>query len=485
MPTLSDLQPQPLLGFFQSICEIPHPSGKEKAISKFVKDFGERLGFETVMDAVGNVLIRKPAMTGRENVPGVILQGHLDMVPQKNSDREFDFEKDSIPVYVDGEWITAQGTTLGADNGIGVAAILAVLASKEIVHGPIEALFTVDEESGMTGAFGLQPGFLRYSTLINLDSEQDGEIFVGCAGGERTDVSIPYHFDAAPQESVTYRVTVKGLKGGHSGADIHLGRGNANKILNRVLWNAARLHDVRLANIDGGGLFNAIPREARAIVVVPKSHEATFLEDAKELATVMKQELQEVEPDLQIFLESTNPVATVMDKQSQRHLFNAIYAFPNGVMSMSAVMPGLVETSTNLARVVSDTKEKRIHISSLQRSSVDSLRQDLADMIDSVVTVVPGVEVKHLDAYPGWAPNLDSKILSVVRDAYAALFGEQPVFQAIHAGLECALFSDAYPEMDMVSFGPTIENAHSPDERVRVTSVQHFWNWLVQVLESI
>ncbi|MBU0455211.1 MAG: aminoacyl-histidine dipeptidase [Gammaproteobacteria bacterium] len=485
MPTLSDLQPHSLWGFFQSICDIPHPSGKEQVISKFVKDFGERLGFETVMDAVGNVLIRKPATTGRENVPGVILQGHLDMVPQKNSDRDFDFEKDSIPVYVDGEWVTAQGTTLGADNGIGVAAILAVLASNEIAHGPIEALFTVDEESGMTGAFGLQPGFLRYSTLINLDSEQDGEIFVGCAGGERTDISIPYHEEAAPQEGVTYRVTVKGLKGGHSGADIHLGRGNANKILNRVLWNMARTHSARLSSIDGGGLFNAIPRESKAVVVVSRGHEAAFVKDAHALAEVIRQELRTVEPDLQILLESVDPVSIVMDESSQQHLFNLLYAFPNGVMSMSAVMPGLVETSTNLARVVSDVKEKRVHISSLQRSSVDSLRQDLADMIDSAVTAIPGVEVKHLDAYPGWAPNLDSKILSVVKDAYAALFHEQPVFQAIHAGLECALFSGAYPEMDMVSFGPTIENAHSPDERVRVTSVQHFWNWLVQVLESI
>jgi dipeptidase D len=478
---LSNLEPKPLWNYFEDICNIPHPSKKEEQIIAYVKKFGEDLGLETHTDAVGNIVIRKPATPGYENRQTIVLQGHLDMVPQKNNDTQHDFEKDPIEPWIDGEWVKARGTTLGADNGIGAAAAMAVLAANDLEHGPIECLFTIDEETGMTGAFALQEGFLKGDILINLDSEDEGELYIGCAGGIDTNAWFHYNETNVVGAVEAYKVEVKGLKGGHSGLDIKLGRGNANKIMNRLLWQANRDLSLQLHSIDGGSLRNAIPREATAIVVVPKENEENFEKLVKELSLKIKNELKNVEPDFVLQISKTNVPSTVIDPAVATNLFKGVYACPNGVIRMIDDMPEVVETSTNLAIVKSDGG--KIEVCTLQRSSVDSAKDDLCNMMRSVFEMA-GAEVEHAGSYPGWKPNVNSPILQTMKNVYQQKFGKVPEVKVIHAGLECGLIGGVYPNLDMISFGPTIRNPHSPDEKVNIKTVKLFWDFLVETLKN-
>jgi dipeptidase D len=451
-------------------------------VIEFMKNFGEQLGLETLVDEVGNVIIRKPATPGMENRKGVILQGHLDMVPQKNSDVDHDFEKDPIDAYVDGEWVTARGTTLGADNGIGVAAAMAVLESKDLQHGPIEALFTIDEETGMTGAFGLKPGILQGEILINMDSEDEGELYVGCAGGTNANLSFSYSEEAAPAGHVAYKVSLTGLKGGHSGLDIPLGRGNANKLLNRVLWMAAKTYGVRVADMKGGDLRNAIPREAFAVVTVSEEKGEDLVRFIADMEKVLQDELSSADPGVTLGAERTETPATVMDAASQENILNAIYASPHGVIRMSNEMEGLVETSNNVAvvKMGGGTFEELC----LVRSSVDTARDDLKNVFSSIAALAGG-NITFDGEYPGWKPNMQSPILKEMREIYNQRFGRIPEIKAIHAGLECGLLGGVYPGLDMISFGPTIRYPHSPDEKVNIATVQKFWDFLVETLKNI
>ena len=412
----------------------------------------------------------------------VVLQGHLDMVPQKNSDIQHDFEKDPIQAYVDGEWVTAKDTTLGADNGVGVAASLAVLKSKDIEHGPVEVLLTVDEETGMTGARALKPGVLEGDILINTDSEDEGELYIGCAGGVDTNAKFYYKQEAVPADTVAYRIDVKGMKGGHSGLDIALGRGNAAKVINRFLYQVTKSLDVRLADIQVGDLRNAIPREGYAIVVVPNAQTGEFKNFIDELIPVIKAELSVTEPNLQVAYKETDMPDNVVDEKTQNNLIKGVYGCPNGVMRMSDSMEGLVETSTNLAIVKKD--DEFIRAETLQRSSVDSAKEDLANMIRSVFELA-GAEVVHAGAYPGWKPNVNSPILKVMQGVYNDKWGKIPEIKGIHAGLECGIIMENYPELDTISFGPTINFPHSPDEKVNIETVQKFYDFLVETLKNI
>lgn len=482
MSEMRNLNPKVVWEIFQNLCDIPRPSKHEQKVIDYVKKFGESLGLETIVDEVGNVIIKKPASKGMEDRKTVVLQGHLDMVPQKNSDIQHDFEKDPIQAYVDGEWVTAKDTTLGADNGIGVAAAMAVLQDKSLVHGPIEALFTIDEETGMTGAENLKPGILNGDIMINMDSEDEGELYIGCAGGVDTVVKYHYKEEKTPTDVKSFRIDVKGLKGGHSGLDINLGRGNANKILNRVLYTVNKSLDIRLSDIDSGSLRNAIPREGFAIVVVPVNQVGELKSFINELIPVIKAELSVTEPGLEIKYSEVEIPATIIDKNTQNNLIKGIYGCPNGVIRMSDAMPGLVETSTNLAIV---KKHKGfIQIDSLQRSSVDSAKEDLANMIRCVFELA-GAEVVHQGAYPGWKPNIDSPILKTMKEVYNTKFGRVPELKAIHAGLECGIIGDIYPNFDMISFGPTIRFPHSPDEKVKIDTVQKFYDFLLETLKNI
>ncbi len=477
-----NLEPRELWKHFYSLTQIPRPSKKEGAAVQFVKEFGERLGLETRVDDVQNVIIKKPASPGMENHKVVVLQGHLDMVPQKNSDKTHDFEKDPIDAFVDGDWVTANGTTLGSDNGIGVAATLAVLESTELKHGPIEALFTVDEETGMTGAFGLKPGLLNGDILINMDSEDEGELYVGCAGGTNANITFSYREETVPKDHIAFKLSVTGLKGGHSGIDIPLEKGNANKIMNRYLWYASREHGMRLASISGGDLRNAIPREAFAIVTVPEQQKAEFLDCVKKMNGVFKREFATIDPDLSFAAIDAEKPASVLDKDTQERMLNAVYACPNGVMRMSNDMEGLVETSTNLAVVKSENGQ--VNVLCLLRSSVDTAREDLKNMFRAVFELA-GAEVTFDGEYPGWKPNMDSPILKTMQKVYEKKFGKVPEIKAIHAGLECGLLGGVYPNLDMISFGPTIRFPHSPDEKVNIETVKKFWEFLVATLEEI
>ena len=478
---ISHLEPNALWGIFEEICAIPHPSKHEGRIIEYVKQFGQRLGLETLTDDVGNIVIRKPASPGMEDRQTIVLQGHLDMVPQKNNDTHHDFEHDPIRPYVDGEWVRAQGTTLGADNGIGVAAAMAVLQAENLQHGPIECLFTVDEETGMTGAFGLKPGFLKGDILINLDSEDEGELYIGCAGGIDTNASFHYKEESVPNDHLAFTILVRGLKGGHSGLDIHLGRGNANKILNRLLWKGISTMGASIASIDGGSLRNAIPREATATVTVPKYKSEAFKKQIAELAAAISNELAAADPDLHIEVRPADIPGSVMDQETAKNLVSALYGCPNGVIRMITEMPDVVETSTNLAIVRSNNK--KVEVATLQRSSVDSAKEDLCTMI-RLVFEMAGAKVEHAGAYPGWKPNVNSPILKTMRDVYAGKFGKTPEQKVIHAGLECGLLGGVYPNLDMISFGPTIRNPHSPDEMVNIPSVGLFWEFLVETLRN-
>lgn len=477
-----DLEPKGLWKNFYDLTQIPRPSKKEEKIRKFMVAFGENLGLETIEDEVGNVIIRKPATPGMENRKGVILQGHVDMVPQKNTGKKHDFETDPIDTWIDGDWVKAKGTTLGADNGIGVAAAMSVLESKDIPHGPVEALFTADEETGMTGANGLKSGLLKGDILVNMDSEDEGELYIGCAGGVNTNAIMKFKPVELPPNMSPYRVSVMGLKGGHSGLDIHLGRGNANKIMNTLLKEAAGKYGVRLSSIDGGSLRNAIPRESFAIVMVPDKNKDEFKKFVAEFEETTKNEFREADPGLLIKVDSTKMPMNLIDKESQDNLYKAVEACPNGVIAMSKDMPGVVETSTNLAIVKSG--ENTIELATLQRSQVDADKDKLSKEVYKVFEDA-GATPEVSGDYPGWKPNVDSLILHEMKEIYNKKFGKVPEVKVIHAGLECGILGAKYPNWDMISFGPTIRNPHSPDEMVNIHTVQMFWDFLVETLVNI
>ncbi|ALO16835.1 aminoacyl-histidine dipeptidase [Salinivirga cyanobacteriivorans] len=480
---IKNLEPKALWEHFYSLTQIPRPSKKEGKAVEFVKKFGEDLGLETIQDEVGNVIIRKPATKGMEDRKGVVMQGHLDMVPQANSDSSHNFETDPIEAFVDGDWVTAKGTTLGADNGMGVAAAMAVLSSNDLEHGPVEALFTVDEEAGMTGANALKPGILKGDILLNMDSEDEGELYVGCAGGEDANVTFSYKEDKLPIDYKAFKISVKGLKGGHSGLDIPLQRGNANKILFRLINKAQNEFGLRLADVQGGSLRNAIPREAFATIAVPENGEGKFKEFVAELEKTIKNELSDTDPGVTITLDAAEAPMFVIDETTQRNLTDAVMAVPNGVIRMSDAMPGLVETSTNLA-VVKTSENNTIIAQCLMRSSVDSSKEELAERISATFRLA-GAKVELAGAYPGWKPNMDSEILKVMQDTYNNTYGKIPEIKAIHAGLECGILGSAYPNWDMISFGPTIRYPHSPDEKVNIETVQKFWTWILETLKAI
>lgn len=476
---IAALAPQEIWTKFAELCAIPRPSGHEDAIREYLVAQGKAFGIESFADEAGNVIMRKPATPGMEDRKGIILQAHMDMVPQKNNDKDFDFTKEPISAYVDGEWVTADGTTLGADNGMGVAAILAVMEAKNLQHGPLEALITASEETGMYGAFGLKPGVLQGDILLNLDSETEGELYVGCAGGLDLNVTLKYKKESVPAGYVVKKIDVKGLLGGHSGIEIILERGNANKIMARLLLKAQKEVGLRLAAIDGGGLRNAIPREAVATVLIPETQTESFTELVKTIAETVSEELKGVDDNVTIQLSDTATPVSVMDLDSQNRMLHAIQGCPNGVFRMSPSIKGLVQTSTNLARVVSENGTVRMQ--ALLRSSVDSEKEYLAETMSSVFTLA-GAEVTPSGGYSGWNPDMCSPILKTMTASYEALYGQEPAVMAIHAGLECGLLGGKYPGLDMISFGPTICYPHSPDEKVNIASVGKFWDYLLHTL---
>ena len=472
-----DLAPKEVWNFFEDLNAVPRPSKKEERVIAFVKAFGEGLNLPTYVDSVGNVIIKKPATTGMEDSKTVILQSHLDMVHQKNADTDFDFFNQGIQSYIDGDWVTANGTTLGADNGMGVATIMALLASDSIDHPSLEALFTIDEETGMTGAFELEKGILDGEILLNLDTEDDDEFSIGCAGGIDTNSFKKYEM-VSITNGIAFEIIVKGLKGGHSGMDIHLERGNANKIMNRLLSSALN-YDLHIVKIDGGSLRNAIPRESIAHIVV---NDESFLQNLDELVADIKNEYAVTEPDLNIVVNSITIPKAGLSFSNSKEVIDSIYSLFNGVYKMSQTIPGLVETSSSLARVI--LKDGDFTTQSLQRSSVDSSKFDVAKTVGSCFLNI-GAEVEHTGSYPGWAPNPSSEILELMVPLYKEMFSADPKVQACHAGLECGILNERYPGLDMISFGPTIKNPHSPDEKVHIDSVAKFWKLLLEVLKRI
>jgi len=480
--TIARLRPEAIWRNFAKLLAIPRPSKHEGRVIAFMKALGENLGLETLVDETGNVIIRKPATPGMEDRMGVILQGHLDMVPQKNSDVAHNFENDAINAWIDGEWVKAQGTTLGADNGMGVAAAMAVLESTDIPHGPVEALFTIDEETGMTGAFNLQPGVLKGDILMNMDSEDEGELYIGCAGGMNATMQFDYTDDPVPAGHAAFRIAITGMKGGHSGMDINLGRGNAIRSLVRFIWENQDQLGIRIALVDGGGLRNAIPREAIALITLPSEKAGQLKTNFNVFSTVIKSELKSTEPELKTSIEAVEIPDSLIDIKAQKSMLDAVYACPNGVIRMSPEMEGLVETSTNLAILKSEGG--KINVMCLLRSSVDTAKEDLANMIHSVFRLA-GARSTFDGSYPGWKPNPDSPILHHMRHIYNVRFGKLPEIKAIHAGLECGILGAVYPHWDMISFGPTIRYPHSPDEKVNIPSVEKFWDFLVETLKQI
>ena len=480
--TIRQLSPEAIWSNFTDLNAVPRPSKKEERVITFIKDFGVGLNLETIEDEVGNVIIKKPATPGMEHRKAVVLQSHLDMVHQKNTDTDFDFLSQGIQMYVDGDWVKAKGTTLGADNGLGVATIMAVLQSTDIPHPALEALFTVDEETGMTGAMGLQPGLLKGEILLNLDTEEDDEIGVGCAGGIDITATGSYSEEPRPQSTVAYDLSVKGLQGGHSGMDIHKGFGNANKLISRLLYDGFDRYGLRISKIDGGSLRNAIPRESRAVVVVDAVHKDAFESDTEHLISAIEKEFDTIEPELKIVLNPTNLPEAVMELGVQQPLLKALRAAHNGVYRMSPDIEDLVETSNNLARVLIENGQ--IHIGCLTRSSVDSSKMDLAQTLKATFELA-GCAVEFSGDYPGWTPNMKASILKVLKDLYVQLNGSEPHVAACHAGLECGILGTHYPNMEMISFGPNIKGAHSPDERAQISSVQKFWVFLKAILAAI
>ena len=479
---MKTLEPTIVWNHFYEITQIPRPSKKEDKVRTYLDEFGKKHNLTTVTDKAGNVLITKPATPGYENEKTIILQAHMDMVCEKNSDVEHNFDTDPIQVIVDNGWIKAKGTTLGADNGIGMALMLAVLSSDNLKHPALECLFTTDEETGLTGAFALDNNLLKGEILINLDSEDDGEIFVGCAGGIDTTATLKVKTKDTPRHFFAFSVTVKGLMGGHSGDDIDKRRGNANKMLNRILWNMHKDLDLHLVKIDGGNLRNAIPREASAVACVPFVHKEKVRVIFNEVAAELEDENAAIETNMRIELHSEEIPDRVMTRRSTSKILNALYACPHGIKAMSPDMAGLVETSTNLASVKMPD-DKKLVITTSQRSSVESAKYDIAHQVESVLKLA-GCSVTHGDGYPGWKPNLNSQILRVAEKSYEKLFAVQPKVKAIHAGLECGLFLKKYPHLDMISIGPTMRGVHSPDERLEIETVGRVWSWLTDILAT-
>ena len=479
---IRNLEPTQLWNKFADLNAVPRPSKHEERVIAFMMDFGKKLGLETFEDSVRNVIIRKPASKGMENRKTIVLQSHLDMVHQKNGDTTFDFNIQGIDMYVDGDWVRARGTTLGADNGIGVATIMAILESKDIAHPPIEALFTIDEETGMTGALGLKGGILTGDILLNLDTEEDTEIDIGCAGGIDVTATRSYSQEEAPKDHSTYTISIKGLNGGHSGMDIHKGLGNANKLMNRLLAEAQEKQVIRVSEINGGSLRNAIPRESTAIVLVSTASSASFLKDLETSILAIKTEFKTMEPHLTISSETSSAASKVMELKAQKEMMNALYTAHNGVYRMSADIANLVETSNNVARVI--IKDGEISVACLTRSSVETSKMDLAKALRACFELA-SCKVSFAGSYPGWTPNVNSPILNILTSIYEKQHGKKPAVVACHAGLECGILGTNYPKMDMVSFGPTIKGAHSPDERASISSAQKYWNFVLEILKNI
>lgn len=479
---LSHLKPELVWKYFEEILAIPRPSKKEEKIIEYLIQFAQNHNLAYKKDKAGNVLISKPATAGMEHLKTVVLQSHVDMVCEKNSDSNHDFEKDPIIPIIDGEWLKAKETTLGADNGIGVAIQLAILASNDIKHGPIECLFTVDEETGLTGAFALQENFFTGDTLINLDSEDEGEIFIGCAGGKDTVANLRFEKKKPPRKQIPLSISVTGLRGGHSGDDIHKGYANAIKLLTRILFHIEQTYGLKLAHIDGGNLRNAIPREAFATIYVTHEVVERVKSDVQHFYEIFKEEYKHTEPNIKVEIQESEHTEFIIDKRTVAKLIYALYACPHGVIAWSQDMPGLVETSTNLASV--KIKKNKIEITTSQRSSVESAKIDIANMVASVFHLIKA-DVKQGNGYPGWKPNPKSEILKVAKRAYRDLFDKEAKVKAIHAGLECGLFLEKYPSLDMISIGPTMRGVHSPDERLHIPSVEQFWKFLLEILENI
>ncbi len=478
---ITELSPKKLWKHFYDLTQIPHPSGHEKAVIESLIQFAESHGLDYHNDKVGNLLIRKKNFPGKEACKGVVLQSHVDMVPQKNNDTQHDFTRDAIETVIDGDWVEANKTTLGADNGIGVAASLAILGSSDIQHGPLEVLFTVSEETGMNGAFGLEPGFLHSDILINLDSEEEGELFVGCAGG--VDANISWQYKVEPANSAnTFRIGIKGLKGGHSGLDIHLGRGNANILLSKLLLSLKKECDIRISTFQGGDLRNAIPREAYAIVLVRDCNVDSLQNAIDKNREILLNKYKGIEPDLEIELSEHDQVDKVMSAYDFNKTMEAINSCPDGPINMSAFMPDIVQTSTNLAVV--RIGEGRCETKLLLRSSDDIEKKYLGREIKNHFKMVDA-QTEFLGDYPGWQPNTNSNILSIAKNTYSKLYNKEPVVKVIHAGLECGIIGGKFSNLDMISIGPTIKHPHSPDEKVHIGSVEKFWNFLKELLEAV
>ncbi len=479
---IKNIEPKAVWKNFALLNAVPRPSKKEERVIQFMVDFGKSLNLETMVDKVGNVIIRKPASSGMENRKMIVMQSHLDMVHQKNSDTVFDFDTEGIKMFIDGDWVKADGTTLGADNGLGVASIMGVLESKDIAHPAIEALFTIDEETGMTGAMGLEGGILEGEILLNLDTEEDDEIGMGCAGGVDVTARRNYEEEITPNNTTAFSISITGLNGGHSGMDIIKGLGNANKIMNRLLFDGFTNFGLRVSEINGGSLRNAIPRESFSTVVIDTVSKEPFLFEIHELINSIKAEFSKLEPNLSIELKVIETPKKVMDLGVQEGLIKSIYTALNGVYRMSPDIEGLVETSNNIARVI--VKDGAIKIGCLTRSSSETNKWDLANSLRAAFELA-GFDVEFSGTYPGWLPNINSEILKIVDKLYEDLHGEKANVAACHAGLECGILGQNYPKMDMVSFGPNIKGAHSPDERAQISSTQKYWKFLLEILKNI
>jgi dipeptidase D len=476
------LEPSALWNHFADLNAVPRPSKKEERVIQFMVDFGRSLGLPTIQDRIGNVIIKKPATAGMENRQTIVMQSHIDMVHQKNATTIFDFDVQGIDMFVDGDWVKAKGTTLGADNGIGVAAIMAVLASTDIAHPAIEALFTIDEETGMTGAMEIDPSNISGTILLNLDTEDDDELSIGCAGGIDTTTTVSIEMDALPSDFTCFEIQLRGLIGGHSGMDIHLGRGNANKLMNRLFYHLTSLVDIRLVQLNGGSLRNAIPRESTAIIAVPREEKGVFEKELNSFIATITEEYQSIEKDMTWSMNETNTSSQAVKHTDFERIINSIYACPNGVFRMSPAIANLVEASTCLAIV---QVEKGVFTTqSLQRSSVESTKYDVANAVRAAFES-NGIAVVQNGEYPGWQPNPSSPIVQLMADLYVKTFQEKPDIKACHAGLECGILGKQFPGMDMISFGPNIRGAHSPDECVQISSVQKFWKFLLLTLAQI
>lgn len=478
---IRQLEPKALWNYFADLNAVPRPSKKEERVIQFVKSFGESLGLPTKIDAVGNVIIKKPASKGMENRQTVVLQSHLDMVHQKNADTTFDFEKQGIEMYIDGDWVKSKGTTLGADNGIGVATIMALLASTDIAHPPIEALFTIDEETGMTGAKGIIGGLLNGSILLNLDTEDDDELTIGCAGG--IDVTCTGEYpQEKPKGDLSLKISIKGLTGGHSGMDIQKGRGNANKLMNRLLWELSKEFSIEVASIVGGSLRNAIPRESVTEIVVDEKRQGDLKDAVTKFEKTIKAEYNFTDANLEVIFQKVSAIEKVMSADFQYKFLRSVYACPNGIYRMNPEIEGLVQTSNNIAEVL--VKDGNFSVQCLTRSSVDSEKMDLANAITSAFELT-GAAIEFDGEYPGWEPRPDSPIIKIMSELYEELFKEKAQVNAVHAGLECGIIGTNYPDMQMISFGPNIYGAHSPDERAQISSVQKFWGYLLETLKRV